>query len=697
MKRKIKILSFVLAMLMVVPLIGISTFAGDEVTSAWHTFDDGSYEVSNDTQFANGTAKYYTMSDGKCAFTNFGGEYGNVAILENCYHRSYDRSPVLSYTDNNGKFTASADYYINVPYEGVSTQPVKEPMKFAIRSTGGATFTASNTAVTDGSYPAFAYLESSGDLVYRLHLDTSRSGGWVNNNEEITYAGDAEYIEILPNTWFTIVFSIDLVTGYYTLTYRDAEGDIVLGSAKPIASYYDNGWQYATGLTNITLNADTFAMGYVLNAGFAEEYGNCGKTSVYMDNVRIGYTPSYEIEVDGKPFPVGVGGVVDLKQPGKQLAWATLTYPDGSTKFTGKSVVRVEENVRITTQYINLSTDEDATARLVSPEGLRFTTKLSVTDYELLASSEYVEKLRFGTLIAPWEELVWKTALTKDAMGADLYLDVKATEGKWYSEEDGIITFAGSISNIQRGNWNRKFAGVGYIEITFTNGQKSIIYAQTNKERLTVGTIASASTYAIRNLVLTEQQMAALKKYADVDWEVEMENMKKDLDGLNVLAIGPSEFSASEFASKDDVWVNKIARECNWNLTNMGVGGMTISWSEDNRPGGPAGWVKPSMYDYYFQRKEETQYYWGSPSNEFSHVGNPSGNGEDLDYIIMIGGNNDYASRNVAPQGKWGEKVPDTFFGAWQLMVDALMEEYPNAKFIFLTIWEYESDPDRAE
>lgn len=175
-----------------------------------------------------------------------------------------------------------------------------------------------------------------------------------------------------------------------------------------------------------------------------------------------------------------------------------------------------------------------------------------------------------------------------------------------------------------------------------------------------------------------------------------MESMKQDLQGLNVLAIGPSEFSASEFATKDDVWVNKIARDCNWNLTNMGVGGMTIAWGDDNRPGGPAGWIKPSMYDYYFQRKEETQYYWGSPSNEFSRVGNPSGNTEDVDYILMIGGNNDYASREVTPQGKWSEKVPNTFFGAWQLTVDAMMKEYPNAKFIFLTIWEYENDPDRV-
>ena len=695
MKTKIRMLSFALAILTVVPLIGFSALAEDGATGAWYTFDDGSYRISTDEQLANGTAMYYSMSDGKCAFKHYGGDYGNVAVLENCYHRSYDVSPELSYADNGGKFTASADYFINVPYEGVSTEPVKEPLKFGIRSTGGVTFESSSTTVTRAGSPAFAYIASGGNLDYRLYLDTSKSDGWMNSNEQIEYAGDAEYIDLPYNEWFSLVISLDLVSGVYTLTYRDADTLTVLGSAKPIASYYDEGWKYATDLRNITLAANTFAMGYVLNAGFAEE--NCGKTSVYMDNVRIGYTPSYEIEVDGKPYPVGVGGIVDLRQPGKQLAWATLTYPNGSTEFTSDPVTRVEENVTIKTQYINLTTDQGTTARLVSPEGLRFTTRLSEKDYEKLATGECVESLRFGTLIAPWDVLIWKSAFTKEAMGNAPYLDVKATEGQWYSQKDGVITFAGSIAGIKEENWNRKFAGVGYIEISFVNGQKSIIYAQTNKDLLTVGTIASASTYAIKNQTLTEQQLTMLKKYADVDWEVQVENMKNDLRGLNVLAIGPSEFSASAFATMDDVWVNKIARECNWNLTNMGVGGMTISWSADNRPGGPAGWVKPSMYDYYFQRKEETDYRWGSQSSEFASVGNPSGNAEDVDYILMIGGNNDYASREIAPRGEWGEKTPGTFFGAWQLTVDAMMEEYPNAKFIFLTIWEYEGDPDRAE
>ena len=677
--NKQRVLSLLMAAVTLLSALGLTAFADVEIVNVWQTFDAGDYISSTEEQIADGSAQKYTMTDGSCYIRDIGGEHDNVAWLQNIYHSSYDKSPALSYKDNGGKFTASADYYINLPYEG-DVGYISEPMKFAIRSTGSCTFESDdNGTVTSGNWPAFAYLQSTGNHDYKLYLDTSKSGGWLVNNEDISYAGDAQFIEVQPNTWFTIVIDLDLVTGYYTLTYRDADGDTVLGTAKPKAAYNNgSGWEYLGGLKNITLKPNTFAMGYMLQANVENPV-----TCVYMDNVRIGYTPSYEIEVDGKPFPVGVGGVVDLQQPGKQLAWATLTYPDGHTEFTSKSVIHVEENMKITTQYINLKSLTPAQARVTTPEGLRFLTYISKGDYEILATGEYVKKIDIGTLISPLDIVDTAATFTKEGMVGKKYLDVRATVGKWYASDDDGYTFAGSVSDIQEGNWNRTFVGVGYITLTFTNGQSSTIYATTNKDALVADTVASAAVRALDDEGLTEEQVQMLEKYAAVDEVTLMKKMEKDLQGLNVMVLGDSQFTQAVTTPASAVWINALAARCQWNYTNLAIGGMTVSKPTRND------YNKESMYSWMFEQKDTRQFWWGGTNSSYFTTGSPTGNPEDVDFIIFEGGNNDFGPDVSAPLGKWGEKTPETFMGGWQLVTDQLLTEYPNATIIFYTPWEF--------
>lgn len=56
----------------------------------------------------------------------------------------------------------------------------------------------------------------------------------------------------------------------------------------------------------------------------------------------------------------------------------------------------------------------------------------------------------------------------------------------------------------------------------------------------------------------------------------------------------------------------------------------------------------------------------------------------DADLIVVYGGTNDFHC--MTPLGTPEERTPDTFFGAYNLLLDDLLERYPNAKIVLCTI-----------
>ncbi|MBQ8345783.1 MAG: SGNH/GDSL hydrolase family protein, partial [Clostridia bacterium] len=390
---------------------------------------------------------------------------------------------------------------------------------------------------------------------------------------------------------------------------------------------------------------------------------------------------------------VGESGILDISKPGKKLAWATVTAADGSSYTTNETSVSVENGTSITTHYIDFSAASEAEIRLVSPEGVRFVSHLSIADYEFLKSSDEVEELRFGTLILPQAWVAPLFSVNKESLKEILHLDVPVADGQWYEEntEEGVYSFAGSVVNVKRENWNRKFIGVGYIDIVMKDGTVHTVYAEENIDQLPCNSICAASTAAIGSGTLTEQQTAVLQKYTDADEGKWMEIWKKDLNGLNILAMGDSLFSGTSVTNPPcvgtDQWINLLGKECSWNLTNLGVAGMTVSFTDKN-PG-----HKESIYDSLYNRRDTLQYYWGTGSSKYFNIGNISGNPEDVEMILLEGGNNDFGTDIAAAQGAWGEKDPATFMGAWQLVVDRLLVEYPNAKIVFVTPWEFGEKP----
>lgn len=161
------------------------------------------------------------------------------------------------------------------------------------------------------------------------------------------------------------------------------------------------------------------------------------------------------------------------------------------------------------------------------------------------------------------------------------------------------------------------------------------------------------------------------------------EEMIKDLNGLNVLALGDSLFrGTSPEPIGEQVWINRLAIQCDWNITNLGWGGMTVSYTDANRLNDTE-----SMYDKLFNTND---YVYGTKNSSFYNYGDTDKSAEEVDVIFLEGGSNDYNAKNNVPLGGVDSDTKDTFLGAWNLIAQKLMNDYPNAAIIFLTTWELE-------
>ncbi|MBQ7335367.1 MAG: SGNH/GDSL hydrolase family protein [Clostridia bacterium] len=172
-----------------------------------------------------------------------------------------------------------------------------------------------------------------------------------------------------------------------------------------------------------------------------------------------------------------------------------------------------------------------------------------------------------------------------------------------------------------------------------------------------------------------------------------------DMRGLNVLALGDSLFSGTPNSDPPcvgkDQWVNLLGISCGWNLSNLGIGGMTVSLTANNAVSGNQSmydWLYHGLYDYRWGSREEHP-----KGNMFFHCGEISGKPEDVELILLEGGNNDYGYKIAAPLGEVDSEDPATFLGAWNLVTARLLEQYPNALILFITPWELNGSQARPD
>ena len=173
-------------------------------------------------------------------------------------------------------------------------------------------------------------------------------------------------------------------------------------------------------------------------------------------------------------------------------------------------------------EVIAPTTLEAASTRISKENsGLRFKTTISEDAIQHLIDTYGADNVSVGTLIAPTDKLGNK-ALTHSFGNPNVdYIDVKANINAPFSKENGVITYAGSISNIMQKNLARNFTAVGYIAYV-DGGTPYYIYSDTTATR----SVDYVATEALNDTEAnySSEMLAILEKLTVAYWN----NIYKD-------------------------------------------------------------------------------------------------------------------------------------------------------------------------
>lgn len=566
---------------------------------------------------------------------------------------------------NGGSFTFEADYR---PHKGGSGAPIIEAQFFKYSFTDDKGVAHSG----EGKYMTLFMLNlSNGKL--------TQCGTVVNSS-----------VALKMDEWNRVRLVFDLDAGEYRVYVNDA-----LYSVKENLTCRAGSTDY-TGCTKLSLAADQiFVAKCGRQAGTYTSVENANTFYVDVDNVSVYETPAAEITLNGVKVSYTDGQTLqNFISTEKQFVYARVTY-NGDTNIVYDPSLVLKSGMSIELKMLDF-TAVTAEARVKNDLGIRFISQVNASDYQALKADPFIKNVQIGTLIFPKLTLDAMPRMDWELLQTKTYLNVRATDGMWYEVDEtaGTFLFAGSIVDLLAKNYGRTFVGVGYIFLETADGNCIRLFAEHEKTDFASASPAAVSIDALADttLELTQVQKETLEKMADKYVADMTEIYRKDLKNLNVLAIGDSLFEGVGLGSsnKGAQWINRLAKECGWNLTNLGIGGSTMSYTNANKGTN----TRASIYNNVFNNNSFT---YGSTSNSlFYNYGKPSGDADDVHVILLEAGSNDYGYKVGTPLGEIGTEDPETFLGAWNAVTKKLLEDYPNAIIIFIPTWE-NVDQTRAD
>lgn len=493
---------------------------------------------------------------------------------------------------------------------------------------------------------------------------------------------------LTKETWHTVSLVFDLVGGSYVL-YIDGAAALhvqLRGTVDGVVVPY----------TNVDLNAyDAFI--------FAKAHEGSG--TVYYDNFVI-YDSSDENNVSVK--------TVDVDES-KALLYVDVEIDGMVSRTTSAStqyLVRADQTLIATPVYFNDNGEFDAivsnlgktsvrygSASDQNPAGLRFATRIDLAllaELEQLVADGFLKQISMGTLIAPTDYIQTVDGINTTPIAetlADLIpgktvIDLPVKKGQWFDFNDEEkypdTYFVGSIVNLKVGNYDRAFSAAGYVKVTLLSGKEVCLLADTHSADVKT---VSAGVLSVFGDQLSDYAKEVLQNYIDgvSNGESERRKQVEDLQGLNVLAIGDSLFDG-DFLSGDRQWIGLLAKECSWNLTNLGQDGWTVAYNPSAYA--DSSQVRPSMVDHLLNNAD---YKYGSASyyHQYNNAPSYSDNGaNEVDLILLEGGTNDYGWG--MPLGEVASEDIGTLYGAFNTMIETLLSTYPHARIVLVTSWHQE-------
>lgn len=222
-------------------------------------------------------------------------------------------------------------------------------------------------------------------------------------------------------------------------------------------------------------------------------------------------TTKYTVSIDGTEKQYEEGATIAVPADGQGYYDVTkkVAYAPGTE-------LKVNENMTLKSIELNVTMTKGASIRLAAPTGLRFQT--TVKSGNGIAADEILNSktVTTGTLITTLDLYTTHgNTLTKES--ASIYTVLDIANNGWFGEESNKETgkFCGSIINIQKENYGRKFIAVGYATINYSNGKSKTVYAEvTENNAKSIQYVANEvlKSAAYKNNY-TEAQKAIINKY----------------------------------------------------------------------------------------------------------------------------------------------------------------------------------------
>ena len=305
-------------------------------------------------------------------------------------------------------------------------------------------------------------------------LFTDSTDNWlvfkISNHDYTCSVGQTTYVvsmDDLSRIGFlqNVIIQGTLVVGEETVTKATLEQILTANGAGTLINYWGEGTfgvrvrgtvEY-NSITAITVNAGTHFPSY--------NYSVLGDRSTdvrYMTVSEIVFKPGTSTQ-------------------GSNGSWTT---PFGSASTSGYDITMAKgAGIRIV-NLVNYDGSEDyMTTEGYKQSGIRFQTNISVATIQQIQGllGNTYESVSFGTLIVPSADLVggqfnheWLIANGVTYLDVPSSAWVTAEDYAFAKEEDGYVSFYGSIVNLKPQNHSRYFSGIGYIKIK--TGEETIYF-----------------------------------------------------------------------------------------------------------------------------------------------------------------------------------------------------------------------------
>ena len=199
--------------------------------------------------------------------------------------------------------------------------------------------------------------------------------------------------------------------------------------------------------------------------------------------------------------------------------------------FEGDTIEIGEENITATALEIDFCLQDGAAIRLAGTSdesGIRFTTLLKETDLNALTG--YGASVSYGTLIIPYDYLAYNQKpnladFTPDTDILKIASTATSNSEKW-EVIDGYVVYRGAMQKLYEENYERLFAGRGYMEITL-NGNTITVYTPFNEQnnvrsirqvaQAFMADDSEAAEGEIRYDTISDTQKGIVNTYAAVD------------------------------------------------------------------------------------------------------------------------------------------------------------------------------------